>query len=93
MTPLDLQRFFRNRTTRAPDSLVFRLGEVFIRPVEQMKNSLPANFLELPYKGSFWAAGLTLHHHIVTRFTGKLRIDEKDLTFAEEELHRIVSYL
>ena len=75
------------------DALVCRLGEVFIPPVERMKNSLPAGFLELPYKGSFWATSPALHHHIVTRLTGKFRIDENDLAFAEERLHRIVSYL
>ena len=32
----------------APDTLIFRHGEVFIPPVERMKNGLPADFLELP---------------------------------------------
>jgi hypothetical protein len=71
----------------AHDALVFRLGKVFMPPVERMKNSLPAGFLELPYKGSFGATSLALHHHIVTRLTGKFRIDENDLAFSEEGLH------
>ena len=32
----------------AQDSLLFRHREVFISPVERMKNHLPADFLELP---------------------------------------------
>jgi hypothetical protein len=77
----------------APDALLFRHGEVFIPPVERMKNSLPADFFELTEEYPLWAAVLTLDHHVITRLTGKIRIDENDLTFAEEGLHGIVSNL
>jgi hypothetical protein len=77
----------------AQDTLLFRHGKVFIPPVEWMENSLPADFLKLPQEGPFWAAVFTLGYHVMTRLTGKIRIDENDLAFTEEGLHGIVSHL
>ena len=41
-------KIFSQPHNPAPDSLLFRHGEVFISPIERMKNGLPADFLEVP---------------------------------------------
>jgi hypothetical protein len=77
----------------APDTLLFRHREVSIPAVEWMKNRLPADFLELPQAYSLRVALFTLDQHVMIRLSGKIRIDENDLAFAEERLHGIVSHL
>ena len=58
-----------------------------------MKCGLPADFLKLSQEGPLWAAILTIDHHILTRLTLKVRVDENDFALAEKRLHRVVSHL
>src|SRR6185295_3147513 len=77
----------------APNTLFLRHGEIFIPPVKRVKNSLLTDFLELPQKCPFRAVVLTFDQHVMTRLSGKIRIDENDLALTEEGVHRTVFHL
>lgn len=77
----------------AQDTVLVCHGEVFIQLIEWMKYGLPADFLKLSQEGPLRAAILTIDHHILTRLTLKIRVDENDLALAEKRLHGVVSHL
>src|SRR6185295_1518738 len=71
---------------------MFRHGEVFVPSIEWMKNRLPTDFFELAQECLPRTAIVTFTDYIIIRLTGKIRIDENGLAFAEEGLHGIVCY-
>jgi len=75
-----------------PDLLLFCYRKVSVLPVQRMKHISPPQGFDLSEEKHCWVPVWMIGEDIVTRLPLALGIHKKDLSLAEQSLHRVIFY-